>query len=290
MDGDRPSRVSVYRHDDALGAWSVATCRPHPALAACVASLWLGEGRVCYQRDRILPSAQSFLLINLGPRQYRVEAGPPERRVAFDDIWYCGPQQAPVDTEAPHGSVLLGVAFHAGGARAWLHGDASESAQHVLPLSALLGDHVLALRERLLDTADVEARFAIVETWLLSRLQARFAASTWVAEALRQLGASGGQIPVNTLVAQAGVSRKHFAERFACEVGIGAKALARILRFQRAMALLPKYSRVPWAELAAHCGYYDQSHLIRDFRAFSGYAPGDLVGRDMPDRNSVVVR
>lgn len=290
MNGDQPSRVSVYRHDDALGSWSVATCRPHPALATHVATLWLGQGHVSYQRDRILPSTQSFLLINLGPRQYRVEAGPPERRVAFDDIWYCGPQHTPIDTEAPHGSVLLGVAFHAGGARAWLHADACDSADRVLPLSDLLGDGVLALRERLLETVDTELRFALVEAWLRARLDTRYRTSAWVDGALQRLAASAGQVPIGELVAEAGVSRKHFAERFAREVGLGAKSLARILRFQRAMALLPTYRRVPWAELAALCGYYDQSHLIRDFRAFSGYAPGDLVCRDMPDRNSIVVR
>jgi hypothetical protein len=58
-----------------------------------------------------LPSTQRFLLINLGARQYRLEAGPPERRVAFDDIWYCGPQHTPIDTEAPHGSMSPEPAF-----------------------------------------------------------------------------------------------------------------------------------------------------------------------------------
>ena len=290
MDGSRPSRLSVFHREDALGSWSVTSCRPCPALAAHVSTLWFGAGQVSYQRDRILPSSNCFLLINLGPPQYLIEPGPPERRIAFDDIWYCGPQHSPIDTEAPNGSVLLGVAFRAGGVRPWLHADTSECADQVRPLRDLLGDSVLRLREQLLNTADTEARFALVEAWLLSRLHDRFLPSPWVGNALQRMQASAGQVTIAALVAEAGVSRKHFVERFTREVGFGAKSLARILRFQHAVELLPRHRQVPWAQLAAHCGYYDQSHLIRDFHAFSGYVPEDLLRRDMPDCNSLVVR
>ncbi len=85
--------------------------RTDPRLSEIVASMWFGEGKVAYQRDRILPSGQSQLLINLGPPQYRIEPGPPEVRVPFVDVWYSGLHQGPIDTEAPHGNALLGVAF-----------------------------------------------------------------------------------------------------------------------------------------------------------------------------------
>ena len=82
--------------------------------------MWFGEGKTAYQRDRILPSGQSQLLINLGPPQYRIEPGPPEVRVPFVDVWYSGLHQGPIDTEAPHGNALLGVAFSARGTFPWL--------------------------------------------------------------------------------------------------------------------------------------------------------------------------
>ena len=74
------------------------------------------------------------------------------------------------------------------------------------------------------------------------------------------------------------------------QTGLSPKAHARVQRFRAALALLGRSERVPWAELAVGCGYYDQSHLLRDFRAFSGCSPGEFVRHARPDADSIVVR
>ncbi len=267
----------------------MASCTPCPALQPYVATLWFGEGTVSYKRDRILPTSDSFLLINLGRPQYLIEVGPPQRSIPFRDIWYSGLQESPIETEAPHGSCLLGVAFRSAGGRPWLHVDAEETAGRVLGLADLLGDDVLALRETLLQCEDIERRFAIVEAWLLARLQHRYAPHALVPWALDRIAATRGQLRVDDLAREAGVSRKYLGTLFRREVGFTPKTLARIHRFKSALALLAGCDSVPWAELAAHCGYYDQSHLINDFRTFSGFAPGEFVRQARPDGGSVVV-
>jgi AraC-like DNA-binding protein len=61
--------------------------------------------------------------------------------------------------------------------------------------------------------------------------------------------------------------------------------LARIVRFQRALA-----ARGPWAEVAQGCGYYDQAHLIRDFREFSGLSPAAYRAADHPMSDAFISR
>jgi AraC-like DNA-binding protein len=290
MNGDYSSRIRVQGRDDALGRWTVAWCRPYPALAPHVATLWYGEGRVSYCRDRILPSASSHLLINLGPAQYLIEPGPPERRIPFVDVWYSGLHQTPLDTEAPHGNALLGVELHASGGRPWLHTDAELLAGRVLPLADVVGGGVLALRERLLNTPGIAARFALVERWIAGRLDVRHGVHGHVRWGLQRIESSAGALAVEGLAREMGVSRKHLSTLFRRQTGLTPKALARVHRFKSAISLLANADRVPWVELAAHCGYYDQSHLIRDFRAFSGYAPGEFLRHARPDAASVVVR
>jgi AraC-like DNA-binding protein len=284
------ARIRIHREDGPLGAWMVALCRPHPALAELVANYWYGEGRVSYARDRILPSGQAHLLINLGPTQYRIEPGPPERRVPFRDTWLSGLHQTPIDTEAPHGNRLFGVAFHAPGAWACLGGDAHEVADRIVPLADALGDRVASLRERLLEMREPAERFAAVESWLLARLSPRRAVHPAVRHALARLVATRGRVPVTLLARETGFTRKHLAALFLRQTGHTPKTHARIQRFRAATALLGGADRPSWSELADVCGYYDQSHLIRDFREFSGFAPGDFADCAQPDGTSIVIR
>jgi AraC-like DNA-binding protein len=285
-----PSRIQTFAHESPLGSWRVSLWQCDPRLAGIVATMWFGEGSVSYQRDRILPSGQSQLLINLGPPQYRVEPGPPERRVPFLDIWYSGLHQGPIDTEAPHGNALLGVAFSAMGAYPWLGPQLQGLGDRIIALADALGDGTLALRERLLNTASIEARFKCVERWLLARLSPQGVVHPAVRWSVDRIVESAGRVPIATLARETGFTRKHLGHLFLRQVGMSAKAVARVHRFRAAMALLDGAEHVPWAELADLCGYYDQSHLINEFRAFSGFSPTELVRQQRPDAQSVVVR
>jgi AraC-like DNA-binding protein len=283
--------ISTFTHSSPIGHWSVSVWTPDPRLAGIVASMWFGEGKVAYQRDRILPSGQSQLLINLGPPQYRIDPGPPEVRVPFVDVWYSGLHQGPIDTEAPHGNALLGVAFTAAGGFPWLGARMDDFSDRIIALADALGDGVLALREQLLNTARLEARFDILERWLIARLQPRTIPHPAVRWAVDRIAVTGGRLPVDKLAAESGFSRKHLGNLFREQVGLSPKSLARIHRFRGALDLLNRSGgELPWAALAEQTGFYDQSHLINEFRRFTGLSPVELARRDKPDTGSVVLK
>ncbi len=283
--------IQTFTHSSPIGHWSVSVWQADARLADIVASMWYGEGKVAYQRDRILPSGQSQLLINLGPPQYRIEAGPPEVRVPFIDIWYSGLHQGPIDTEAPHGNALLGVAFSARGGFPWLGERMDGMSDRIIALADALGDGALALRERLLNTPSLEARFKTVERWLLSRLKPRSIVHPAVRWAVDRIAAEGGRLSIEELAVQTGFTRKHLGTLFQQQVGLSPKALARVHRFRGALDILNRANgEVPWAALAEQCGFYDQSHLINEFRRFTGFSPTELARKDRPDTGSVVLR
>jgi AraC-like DNA-binding protein len=268
----------------------VAVCEPVPALRGMVDSMWYGEGQVSYARDRILPSGQSQLLINLGPPQYRVELGPPERHIPFVDIWYSGLHQGPIDTEAPHGNALLGVAFSSRGVYPWLGAALEGLGDRVVALADVLGDGVLALRQRLLEATTDDARFERIEHWLIARLSPRTTVHPAVQWSVDRLQRTQGRVTIETLSRETGFSRKHLASLFLRQIGLTPKALGRVQRFRGALALLQRSTRMPWTELALQSGYFDQSHLVREFRAMSGLAPSDFLRRAQPDAGSIVIR
>ena len=87
---------------------------------------------------------------------------------------------------------------------------------------------------------------------------------------------------------QLGCSRKHFTMCFRREFGMPPKLFARILRFDHAIRLMRRDQVTSWAELADACGYADQAHLTRDFRAFAGSPPASFMRRKLPDEGGFV--
>jgi AraC-like DNA-binding protein len=83
---------------------------------------------------------------------------------------------------------------------------------------------------------------------------------------------------VGAAAALLGVSPRQLERRFKMRVGISPKYFARIRRFQRVFPAIEEGSE--WVDAAAACGYYDQAHLIRDFRAFAGEPPSHLLAGD----------
>ena len=86
---------------------------------------------------------------------------------------------------------------------------------------------------------------------------------------------TGGAARVDELARELGWSRRHFTQRFKNELGLAPKTLARVARFQRARQQLS--AGTPLGRIALDCGYYDQAHMNRDFRALAGRPPGELL-------------
>ena len=83
--------------------------------------------------------------------------------------------------------------------------------------------------------------------------------------------------PVAALAAEVGWSHGHPVRQFTRVVGFGPRVLAAIVRTRRLLADLDVYADVPWGELAVRYGWYDQSHLIRDFKRHTGVTPSAYV-------------
>ena len=127
--------------------------------------------------------------------------------------------------------------------------------------------------ERVAEAGHWAARFDLLDELLARRLGEARRPSAGVSWAWRRLSETHGRAPVGALAQELGWSRKRIVARFREEVGLPPKAVARLFRFERARSLAELRDRPGWAEIALECGYYDQSHLINDFRAVTGRTP-----------------
>ena len=129
--------------------------------------------------------------------------------------------------------------------------------------------------ERLHELSGWDARFAALDATLARRLEDAPPLKPELSHAWRRLAASAGQARVADLAAETGYSRRYFSSRFGEELGLPPKALARVLRFERARRLIE--DGTPLADAAYATGYYDQAHLNRDFRDLAGIPPTELL-------------
>jgi AraC-like DNA-binding protein len=154
-----------------------------------------------------------------------------------------------------------------------LFGDVEALNDQVVPLDEALGSSGARLLERLAEAPGWESRLRLLDEAFGRNRPAPLSAEVeWLR---RQLCASAGMARVEPLMDETGFSRRHVTARFRRQLGITPKAYARLLRFEEASALLstlPAGKTV--AEVAIEAGYYDQSHLTRDFAALAGLTPG----------------
>ena len=89
-----------------------------------------------------------------------------------------------------------------------------------------------------------------------------------------------GRVTVDAMARAAGVSRQHLTREFRERIGIGPKLYGRLARFQSGLPYAGARTKVDWARVALDMGYADQSHMIAEFRQFSGLTPQTLASRD----------
>ncbi|MFC0434832.1 helix-turn-helix transcriptional regulator [Kutzneria buriramensis] len=106
-----------------------------------------------------------------------------------------------------------------------------------------------------------------------------------VDSAIRMLHADPGT-PIGDLAAAVGLSERQLRRRFSVAVGLRPKAYARVTRLHTALRLAAGAARPSWADIAQECGFYDQPHLIAEFRTATGCSPTALHGRFLQSRTA----
>ena len=222
--------------------------------------------------DPALPDGSPELIFNLADPFQAVRVGHPRR--LQPTIMLVGQITGPFSV-APTGRIdIVGARLEPFGAAGlwepmaqltggWADGDDIPHAQ--------LAEARAALRL----APGAEDRASILDHHLGSVFAAAKPPDWRVESAVTAIRASHGAVALDQLATDLGTTPRSLQRLFAAQVGITPKMLARITRFQRVFSAWRRDSG-SLAGVAAKCGYFDQSHLIRDFRDFAGEAPAAL--------------
>jgi AraC-like DNA-binding protein len=259
----------------------VLTHRIRPAARALmphVEHLWIVRGYLgANWRNMILPDGAMELIINLGDPQKLCQRDDLAKHTVFRHSWISGERTAPIVIDEIDHVHLVGVRLRAGGAWPFLGIPLREFTDQVVELEAILGREADDLRDRLDEAPDDNARFDLLESWLLQRARSRTEPTRSVTHALRIIYGGLDTVRIGKIADTIGISHKHLLREFDRCVGLTPKLFARLCSFQRVIRSIGQKTEVDWAGTAATCGYHDQAHLIHDFRAFSGLTPAKYL-------------
>lgn len=234
-----------------------------------VRCLWLltGSGEGCL--ELVTPDGCIELVLHLADPVERIA-----RHEATANLCaVVGPGMEWLSLRFPKRVRTFGVRFRPAGARHFLRGGLRELGGESRALDAYWGDDSCALRDALNVALTDEEAFAALEASLLRRLQP-VRGTALVEDCLASIQNCRGNVRVGGLARAVGRSVRTIQRDFEGAVGLSPKQFARICRFQAAADAIPRVGQLGgWAGLAAEFGYADQSHLIREFRRFTGMAP-----------------
>lgn len=245
---------------------------PKAPLDKYIETLWWHEIPGYHGRELILPSPYMELIINMGEPHKVFRTTELDHFEWQGDAWLAGMQTRYLAIESTT-SHMIGARFKPGGAHTFFDVPISEFTDRVVTLHEIWGAEVSALHQRILAAGTAEQRFTIFEEFLLAKLHPEAPGYSRVQAALDEMEQSKGQASIHAIAEHLGVSHKHLTDEFQRIVGVRPKQYARMLRFSSALAALDPSQPIDWKHLAFQAEFYDQSHLINEFRSLTGLSP-----------------
>lgn len=249
---------------------------PKVVPSTLVESVWHARGTVTYRRERIAPTGSTVAVVVLADPIVQTPTDNDSARFRAEHGFIVGPHDRPAINEPTGETHAVGIVASPVGCE------------------AVFGIRPSRLRGRVVDLTEVWApaeqlRQALLEsrlpaTGMLDAVEAALTASIGPVpqaadrceEAVAMLEADPAR-PISEVAATLGLSHGHLDREFTRIVGLSPRSLARIVRMRQLLTELDVLRPIDWAELAVGGGWYDQAHLIRDFKHYTGSTPSRYV-------------
>jgi AraC-like DNA-binding protein len=209
-----------------------------------------------YINDRIKVQKSGETEFRLQPRS--VVVGPMVTRVMLD-------------IDKSHKAVRVG--FHPGGLHRFLGLSMAEMIDGHYDATDIYGSEMEDVNNQLQEAQNFDEIKNVIELFLLRKVSSLKRALPFD-KAMLALMHTSGNMPIEKVASLACLSIRQFERVSKERIGIPPKFFARLIRFSKAYRMRENFPQMSWTSIAYNCGYFDQMHLIRDFRQFACVPPG----------------
>ena len=250
-----------------------ATFPPPPHLARYVRFFWVLEGEVAPGTPyvyRSLADGCAELLFHYRSRFDEIAPDGSTDKSFLSGIH--GPGRHYRRFSVPHSFGIFGVYLYPFALPRMLSVSGTELIDQMPDLQSVFGREGNDLEEQIMLAAGHTERVRILSRFLTAKLTRPSKTPVAVENCITHLIRTQAATDVGTLAREGFLSVRQFERHFKQLTGFGPKLFSRIIRFHAALDHYPRNLN-PLTQIALDCGYYDQSHFIHDFKAFSGHHP-----------------
>ncbi len=221
--------------------------------------------------QRIVPNGLFELIFYLDDRPKVTD---PQKTIS-DSIMITGQLKRSHELKVTGRLSLFAIYFLPHGLSMFLDLPMKEILNQSVPLKFIVKGTVNKLEDELSSAPTFKKKIEIVEAFLISKIKKNEDKYKYnkIRFAINMMNQAKGVIGIERLASELFLSRKQFERTFSDFVGISPKQFLKIVRFQNAIYEKSQNPELSLTEVAYNSGYFDQAHMINDFKMLSGITP-----------------
>jgi len=241
---------------------------PHDSLKQLIECYWIVESDdTAIKAEKIIPDGFTELIFHYGA-PYRKKVNNEWQSQALNLL--CGQISSYFFLENTGTSGIIAVKFMPAGLTQLFDMDMSVYKDKIIDVGTVNIEQLSGLRDKIIPFKDEDSVKVILDDYFITLSHS--VQDTPATSAIDLIFKTNGMVSVNEMAEAACVGERHLQRLFKKFVGLSPKYYARIIRFNYIFQLI-QAKNTPWADIVYQAGYYDQSHFIRNFKAFTGEDP-----------------
>lgn len=232
--------------------------------------------------DTVFPSGDMEMIFNLGHGIWEASASNSYYKTPPIELW--GQITKPLAIRSKGKHTMLGIKFFTHSAAYFLDEEMGIFNDRVYDVYEIAGADIKILHQQLLENSDMATRLHFIEEFLLKKLinnQRKIFKIDKVADMLTTLKIDSSEQNLSQIASKHNVTPRYLHKLINQYTGLSPKFYTKIRRFQHSLKLISNNNQ-PFTTIAYSCGYFDQSHFIRDFKSFTGITPSAYLDNITP--------
>lgn len=236
--------------------------------------------------ERLVPDGFISIVIELdGKKRYIFDNDTLEEIQMCTHSWLSGMHDKYISFSSVNNTEMIAFRLSPGGLYPFIKESVYRYKNKVVDARSIFGNQIFVLRKQITQENQPEKKLEIVVEWLQNLLNQGRKPTPAIKKSCKQIMEKPTINHIKYIVDESGYSEKQFIHLFKKEIGLTPKIFQRIMKFREILPKVHNRSNIKWPVISEECGYYDQSHFIRDFKKFSGYNPTEFMDESFDRMN-----